>query len=117
MLRCGVCGEAMLPRSARDQAPFYVCRTRALDATACPMPRLKQADVDGAALRLFEDVGLDVEGTRERIAAQLSERVDAVRAQRDRAEREAADLRAQAARLDRDYRRGALFSADRAPRR
>lgn len=110
-LRCGVCGAAMLPRSARDQADFYVCRTRSHDTSACRMPRLKRADVDGAALRLFEASALDVGATREHLAAQLSEQAEATRAQMARAERDASQKSVALTRFDRDYETGALSAA------
>jgi site-specific DNA recombinase len=73
MLRCS-CGEAMLPRSARDQADHYVCRTHKLDAAACPVPPVRRDVIDAAALRMFEEVALDVEATRLHLTGQLDAR-------------------------------------------
>jgi hypothetical protein len=107
-LRCGCCGEAMLPRSANDQADVYVCRTRKGDATACPMPPVKRDVVDGAALSLFESWALDVEGTRDRIATTIDARLAEIRAQAARAGREVSEKRVQLARVERDYLAGEL---------
>ena len=111
-LRCGVCGEAMLPRSASDAADFYVCRTRAYDTAACPMPRIKRAQVDAAALRLFQSTALDLDATREHLAAQLTAQAEATRAQMQRAERDVSSKRAALDRFDRDYEAGALSAAN-----
>lgn len=112
-LRCGCCGEAMLPRSASDQADVYVCRTRKQTggADACPMPPVKRDVVDGAALSLFESWALDVEGTRDRIATTIDARVAEIRAQAERAGREVSEKRAQLARVVRDYLAGELGAA------
>jgi site-specific DNA recombinase len=107
MLRCA-CGDAMLPRSARDSSDVYVCRAHKADAARCPVPPLRRDVIDQAALSMFEEAVLDVEATREHIAAQLDTQTAETGALVARAEREVAELAAQADRLDSDYRRGAL---------
>lgn len=107
MLRCS-CGEAMLPRSARDQADHYVCRTHKLDAAACPVPPVRRDVIDAAALRMFEEVALDVEATRLHLTGQLDARAAETAALGAAAAREVAELAAEADRVERDYRRGVL---------
>lgn len=107
MLRCA-CGAAMLPRSARDQADHYVCRTHKADAAACPMPPVRRERIDSAALEMFEEVALDVEATREHLVTQLDAQAAETRALAARAAREVAELDEQASRVEADYRRGAL---------
>jgi hypothetical protein len=109
MLRCGVCGEAMLPRSDSDT---YVCRSHKLDAESCAAPVLKRAAVDGAALALFTTWALDVDGTRQRVMEASSQRAGEARAQADRADREAAGLQAKLDRVERDYLAGDLPAAE-----
>jgi hypothetical protein len=111
MLRCGLCGEAMLPRSARDQADHYVCRGHKFDSSRCPLPPLPRAVIDSAFAAVFAEGSLDVEGTRARLAETAGAQAREALAQRERADREAADLRAQADRIDRDYRAGDLAAA------
>jgi hypothetical protein len=103
MLRCGICGEAMLPRSEDANREVYVCRTHKGDAAACPMPVLRRAAVDLTALRLFERVALDIDATREQIAAQLDTRIAEARERAERAAHEVAEKTLQLARIERDY--------------
>jgi DNA invertase Pin-like site-specific DNA recombinase len=107
LLRCA-CGAAMLPRSAKDSADFYVCHRRGRDASSCSTPRLKAGKVDAAAFEMFTNVSHDIDATRQHVVNQLSLRAGEARALADRAEREIADLTEQAERVERDYRRGAL---------
>ena len=111
-LRCGVCGEAMLPRTDGGRQT-YVCRTRKQTGgeSACSMPTLRRVDVDVPALRLFEEWALDVDSTREHIGAQLGSRIDETRSQAERAGREVQKLRAQRERIERDYRAEELGAA------
>ncbi len=102
----------MLPRSAKDQAAFYVCHHRARDASACLTPRLRAADVDAAAFEMFSVVSHDLEATRRHVVEQIDARAAETRSLADRAEREVADLAVQAERVESDYRRGALPAED-----
>jgi DNA invertase Pin-like site-specific DNA recombinase len=117
-LRCSLCGASMLPRTNRHRTTgetieTYVCRTRSTThgLATCSMPILPRAEVDEAALDLFARWALDVGGTRDRLTARVDARLAEVDAQAQRAGNEAVDLRAQAARLDRDYRSGDLGAA------
>jgi DNA invertase Pin-like site-specific DNA recombinase len=108
-LRCGKCGEAMLPRSVGERET-YACRTRTEThgPEGCDMPVLPRAAVDSAALALFEARCLDLDATRASIEAQISERVEVARAEAGRAAGEAARAQASLDRADRDYREGEL---------
>lgn len=111
LLRCA-CGAAMLPRSAKDAADFYVCNRRARDVSSCSTPRLKAGKVDAAAFEMFTKVSHDIDATRQHVVDQLSQRAAEARALADRAEREIADRIEQTERVERDYRRGALDAED-----
>ena len=111
-LRCGLCGEAMLPRS-RAAKQWYVCRTRAETGgvDACAMPVLERANVDDVALAMFEARCLDVDQTRARFADRLVEQVAFTRAEADRAGREHLAAIADLAKVDEDYESGQLSAA------
>jgi hypothetical protein len=75
LLRCGECGEAMVPRTHRDHsgplAENYRCNGRISfvpDFCSSPDASVSRADIDAAAYRYFEQVGLDVEATRKAIS-------------------------------------------------
>jgi site-specific DNA recombinase len=111
LLRC-VCGAAMLPRTAKDQQAFYVCRHRARDASSCSTPRLRASEVDGRAFEMFNVVSHDLEATRRHLVEQIDARAAETRSLAVRAERDVADLAVQAERVEGDYRRGALPAED-----
>jgi len=72
------------------------------------MPVFARADVEVPALKLFEQVALDVQATREGLAAQLDTRVQDAQAQAARADRDVAVKRAALARFDTDYAAGVI---------
>ena len=111
MLRCGFCNEAMLPRTDGD---VYVCRSNRAKkgAGSCPMPRVKREAVETVAVRLFERTFVDREATRKHVAAELGNRLSEVIAQAQRSEREAAEKKAQRARVERDYLHEDLSAAN-----
>jgi site-specific DNA recombinase len=115
-LRCA-CGAAMLPRSARDQADNYVCRTHKFDAGLCPMPPVRRDVIDSAALTMFEEVALDVEATRAHLVGQLDARAGEVNALLARAEREAAATVERLTRVQRAFQDGVIEAADWAEQR
>jgi len=102
-LRCGLCLEAMLPRTDPSGRETYVCRARKTLGT-CIMPILERSAVDESLLRVFAERALDYEATRDHLATRLNAGIAEARAQAARAGREAAELRAQADRATRDYR-------------
>jgi DNA invertase Pin-like site-specific DNA recombinase len=111
MLRC-VCGEAMLPRSAADQADVYVCRAHKRDAATCPVSPLRRSIIDSAALAMFEDVALDLDATRDHITRQLTSRSAEVSALLQRAEREAAVATERFQRVQRAFQDGHIEAVD-----
>jgi DNA invertase Pin-like site-specific DNA recombinase len=115
-LRCGECGEAMVPRTARNRSGTlyegYLCLGRRQDPTSCTMPPILRADVDTAVYRYFEQVGLDVEATREQLTAAVERKRAEVQALCDAAEREAQQAAERLARVKRDYTHGELTAAE-----
>lgn len=111
-LRCGVCGGPMIPRTSpnreSDPSETYRCYHRQRDSATCSMPPVRRADVDGAILAYFEQVGLDVEATREQLAAAVERRIAEARALLGTAEKEAHDAEGRLARVKGDYASGGL---------
>jgi site-specific DNA recombinase len=110
MLRHAGC-EAMLPRSASDAADLYVCRQHKLDSSSCSLPPIRRDVVDAAALSLFEELALDVDGTRAALAASRDQRIATIQQQVDRAARDISVLQRQLDRVERDYRAEELGAA------
>lgn len=110
MLRCGNCGEAMLPRSERRGADYYVCRTNKQTGGAgtCPMPTLRRTDVDAEGFRVFSAYRLDFEATRARLLAKVDERIGQMDRMVSDAERELLRARESRKRIERDYIAGDL---------
>ena len=109
LLRCGICGGTMLPRTIRPTReggePYerYVCRTRNLDLDGCGQPPVERALIDQAILTDFERRVLDVEATRERMENEASRRLSEARALRERAERDLTAAESAVERVQRDY--------------
>ena len=110
MLRHAGC-QAMLPRSDSDRADFYVCRQHKLDSDSCSLPPVRRDVVDAAALSLFEELALDVDGTRAALMASRDQRLATIQQQVDRAAREVSELQRQLDRVERDYRTEELGAA------
>jgi site-specific DNA recombinase len=94
MLRCGACGEAMVPRTNpnRRKAPsqVYYCYGRKQCGPAfCRTPPIRRDVVDTAVYRYFEYVGLDIEATRTQIAEKMRLKSAELRALRADSERQA----------------------------
>jgi site-specific DNA recombinase len=121
MLRCGECGEAMVPRTDpnRASAPseVYRCYGRHRDKDSCSMAPLPRAEIDTAIYRYFEQVGLDVEATRAAVAESRDRKVAEVRALREQAEQEARNAEDRLARVRRDYQDGKIQADDWAEQR
>jgi site-specific DNA recombinase len=112
MLTCGICGEAMLPRTERRRETYECRKHKVAGNAACPMPVLGRAQVEVPALQMFEQWALDVDGTRERLARQLSGRGDAAREQARRAAHEEAAASAALDRADREFAKGTIAAED-----
>ena len=110
-VRCGRCGEAMLPRSERDN---YECYRRKVThgMAACATAPIKRAEVDAAPLKMFESWSLDLDATRAALTEQVSERVQVAVVEADRAAAEIQERRAGLERIERDYLAGDLPAGD-----
>jgi hypothetical protein len=102
----------MVPRTSRNRSgsvyETYLCYGRHRDPGSCAMAPIARAEVDTAVYAYFEQVGLDVEATREQLAAALGCRVAEVKALLDGAEKEAREAEARLARVKGDYSSGGL---------
>jgi hypothetical protein len=112
MLRCGLCGDAMVPRSDR-RGPTYMCMTRNRQTKAgCQMPIVDGKVIDAAVLSHFQTVGLSLEDTcRDVVAAHDRQLAEArvLLAQAERAEQQAVE---RLERVKRDYQDGRLDPDD-----
>jgi DNA invertase Pin-like site-specific DNA recombinase len=115
-LKCGVCGGSMVPRSSKNRNgtmhESYRCYERWRDPSACSMMPVPRAAVDAAVYAYFEQVGLDVEATREQLAQAIERRVAEIKALLGGAEQEAREAESRLARVKGDYTSGGLPLAD-----
>jgi DNA invertase Pin-like site-specific DNA recombinase len=106
-LRCGDCGAALVPRTARNKDgslyESYRCQGRYVDPAHCSMTSQLRAPIDTAVYTYFEQIGLDVEGTREQLAAATARKQAEVSALLRAAEQEVAAANARLDRVKRDY--------------
>jgi site-specific DNA recombinase len=110
-LRCGNCGEAMVPRTRpRSAYEFYECHGRKL--FNCPTGAIRRADIDTAVLAHFESIALDVDATRQALAAALDRRTAEAQALLQAAEHEAQEAVDRLTRVKRDYTSGELTAAE-----
>jgi len=116
LLRCGECGESMVPRTSRRKGKatyeVYGCYGRQLDPANCSMPPIKRAVIDAAVYRYFEQVGLDVDATRAQMAEARDRKLAEVHALREQAVREQRRAEERLARVRRDYMDDAITAAD-----
>jgi DNA invertase Pin-like site-specific DNA recombinase len=115
-LRCGRCGEVMVPRTERNKdgslRETYTCTSRWLEFNGCGLSQQRRAPIDSAVYAYFEQVGLDVEATRDQLAAAVKHRVSEVTALLAASEREAAVAAEKVARVKDDYLSGDLTAAE-----
>jgi hypothetical protein len=118
ILKCGRCGEAMVPRTIAPRSktgkPYeaYLCYGRIRDVEACDQLPVRRQDIDGAFLRYFETAALDVDATRAQFAAEQSRQLAETEALRERARREEHEAAARLVRVRRDYQDGKLDADD-----
>jgi site-specific DNA recombinase len=116
MLRCGECGESMVPRTSRQKGKstyeVYGCYGRHLDPANCSMPVVKRTLIDLAVYRYFEQVGLDVEATRDALTDSRDRKLTEVHALHEQAVREKRRAEDRLARVRRDYMDDQLTAAD-----
>jgi len=115
-LRCGICGESMIPRTTPNRASppreTYECYGHWRDVETCSMMPVQRADIDSAVLAYFEQVGLDLNATRDQLRSALNQKLDEARALLAAAERDAASAAQRLARVKRDYTNGDLTAPE-----
>jgi site-specific DNA recombinase len=127
-LRCGVCGASMVPRTEPrakgEPRETYRCYGRHRDPESCEMAPIDRVQVDAAIYSYFEQVGIDVEATRDQLAAAIEKRLAEVGALLGAAEKEARLAEERLARVKGDYSSGGLpledwieFKAELEPQR
>lgn len=110
ILRCGLCGEAVVPRTPTKGRDHYKCSGRQI--TGCELRIAYREDIDTAVYSYFEQVGLDVEATRDALTQARDRKLAEVRALLSQAEGEAHRAGERLSRVRRDYTEGALDAAD-----
>lgn len=110
LLRCGTCGEAMLPRS--EGKPVYRCYGALSGRAECGQAPVPQEAIDAAAFDFLAKAALDVEATREQLAEAADRKLAETRALLHEAEQEAQRADERMARVRRDYQDGALDADD-----
>jgi DNA invertase Pin-like site-specific DNA recombinase len=110
LLRCGICGGAMAPRSPRGRQDRYDCATRNRSGghTRCTMKGVLRTAVDEPLLTYLEAVVFDLDATRQVIAEEHDRRSTDYAALIAQAEREATQAEEALVRIRGDYMRGAL---------
>jgi DNA invertase Pin-like site-specific DNA recombinase len=113
VVRCGCCGGSIVPRTTTNEQGRVYERYRCWgqhsgSASDCPMPSIARDVLDGAVLRYFEQVALDVDQTREHLAAQTGRLLNEHRALLSDAERQVSLASERLARVRRDYQDGKL---------
>jgi site-specific DNA recombinase len=110
-LRCSVCHEAMLPRSDRD---WYECRTnkQLKGKGSCPMPAQDRATVDVNVVHAVEELFIDLDATKNRVAGDLDAHLAQTEDEAQRAEGERAQKAAALDRVESDYLAGELGGAN-----
>jgi site-specific DNA recombinase len=113
MLRCGECGEAMVPRTRPDWSYYYCNGHSKLGPDFCSMEKaIRRQDIDEAVLDYFERVALDVEATKRHVAEASDRKLAEVRGLRESAERRALAAEDRLNRVRRDYQDGKLEAED-----
>jgi DNA invertase Pin-like site-specific DNA recombinase len=116
MLRCGECGGSMVPRTSRNRNgsfhESYRCYERWRDPSACSIHPVARVAIDTAVYTYFEQVGLDLEATREQLAEASSRKLREARVLLTAAEGESQAAEARLARVRADYTTGELTAAE-----
>jgi recombinase-like zinc beta ribbon protein len=111
MLRCGECGEAMVPRS-NDRGwvrEIYYCNGYKF---GCKMGSMKREAIDRAVFDYFAQVGLDLEATRKTMVSAHDRKLNEIRTLSTEAEREAQLAADRLARVRRAFQDGKLEPED-----
>jgi DNA invertase Pin-like site-specific DNA recombinase len=114
-LRCA-CGAPIVPRTEQNNdgslREIYVCCSGREQFEGCGLPQQRRAPIDRAVYAYFEQVGLDIEATRDQLATAVEHRAAEVSALLATAEREAASAAARVARVKDDYLAGDLTASE-----
>jgi DNA invertase Pin-like site-specific DNA recombinase len=109
LLRCGRCGEAMMPRSVPNRTPgsryeVYLCYGKARsNGASCDQRPVRREPIDSAVWRFFERVALDVDATKRAIAEANEGKLAEFRSLREQAAQEAQRAFEALTRIERDY--------------
>lgn len=117
-LRCGKCGDAMIPRTTPTRTPgqvaeTYACYGRMRNGTdSCDQRPVKRELIDTAIWRFFDLVGHSADSTRQAIAATIDAKLAEADALLDQAERDVVKAEERLARVRGDYFDGNLSASD-----
>jgi site-specific DNA recombinase len=110
-LRCGVCGDAMCPRTRPEsEYEFYECNGGRIQG--CKTGAIRRADIDAGVLAHFERTALDLEATREQIVAAMDRKAAEAKSLLAAAEREAQNAAARLTKVKHDYTHGELTATE-----
>jgi DNA invertase Pin-like site-specific DNA recombinase len=107
----GPCGGTMICRTEPGWE-VYICEHRNGLGVRCDCPNLQRKIVDRSIYSYFEQVGLDVEATRQQLADARSHKLIEVRAIASQAEAEKRRAEERLGRVRRDYSDGKLSAED-----
>jgi DNA invertase Pin-like site-specific DNA recombinase len=110
LLRCGVCGSAMRPRTKPGRADRYECANRGEPggSARCSMKGVLRETVDGPFLAYLETAAFDLKATRKTIAEEAKRRDTETTIMVRQAERAVTEVEAALTRIRADYTRGAI---------
>lgn len=112
MLRCGNCGEAIVPRTNGGYEMYYCNGRSKMGVEFCDLPHLRRAVIDSAVFSYFEQVGLDIDATRRQIADARDGKLVELRALAAQAEGEKHRAEERIDRVRRDYMDGEITATD-----
>jgi DNA invertase Pin-like site-specific DNA recombinase len=108
LLRCGLCGDAMI---AREDS--YRCNTRVrYGVNACEQVPIKRLAVDRPVLDYFEHAAIDMDATQRAIEATTAREIDTIRVLRAQAQQDEHRAAERLTRVKRDYQDGRLDADD-----
>ena len=112
-LRCGSCGEAMVPTTRERAHEAYVCyRRMRLGMAACPQAPVRRHAIDTAVWQFFERVALDVDATKQAVTERSTAKLTEIDALREQATLEVGRAQDRLSRVRRDYQDGKLDADD-----
>ncbi len=117
LLRCGMCGSAMIamsdPRTSGPPVDTYAgFGRRRFGVDHCPQKPIRRELIDGPTWAFFERLVLDLDATRQAITEAHGSKVDQLRALRSAAEREAQRAEARLDRVRRAFQDGKITPDD-----